>query len=204
MVISKRFTKFVEIILRNKLKKKLGDISSIQTGLFAKTEAEGDIVYLQSKHFDEEGLPKTSLHPDLRTSPKLEKHLLQLGDILFAAKGAKNFAVAYKNHNQPCIASTTFFIIRLNNDSILPEYLTWYINNPIVLQNIKAKATGTSMVSISKSVLEDLEVAIPDIHMQMAIIKIADLRKTEIKLKQDLETLNEKLIQQQIFKAINR
>ena len=63
---------------------------------------------------------------------------------------------------------------------------------------LKGKAIGTSIVSISKSVLEELEISIPDIQIQKAILKISQLHNTEKKLKQRIETLREKQIQQQI------
>lgn len=184
------------------MKTKLRNISNIQTGLFAKTESEGDIVYLQAKDFDENGVLKTSLHPDLKMKSKIEKHLLKIGDVLFAAKGSKNYAAVYESHNQPCVASTSFFVIRLKDNTILSEYLAWYLNNPNILQVLKSQAIGSSMVSISKSVLEDLDVSIPDLQTQRMILKITQLRNTEKSLKQQIEILREKQIQYQVINAI--
>jgi restriction endonuclease S subunit len=62
---------------------------------------------------------------------------------------------------------------------------------------------GTSIASISKSVLEELEIFIPDLQTQRAILKITQLRNSEKYLKQQIETLREKQIQQQIINAIN-
>jgi len=184
------------------LKTKLRNISNIQTGLFAKTDSEGDIVYLQAKDFDENGVLRISLHPDLKMKSNFEKHLLKTGDVLFAAKGTKNFATVYERHNQPCVASTSFFVIRLKENIILSEYLAWYLNNPIILQVLKSQAIGSSMVSISKAVLEELEVSIPDLQTQRVVLKITQLRNTEKKLKQQIEILREKQIQQQVINAI--
>ena len=75
----------------------LKHIAFIQTGVFAKPAKEGQIVYLQSKHFDENGILKSSLYPDLKAESISEKHLLQNGDIIFAAKGTKNFAALYES-----------------------------------------------------------------------------------------------------------
>ena len=61
---------------------------------------------------------------------------------------------------------------------------------------------GTSIVSISKSVLEELEISIPDLETQKAILKITHLRNSEKKLQQQIESLREKQIQQQIFNAL--
>ena len=183
----------------------LKHIASIQTGIFAKTVSKGEIVYLQVKHFDGKGCLSSLLHPDLKEDNVTEKHLLRHGDVLFAAKGNKNFATWYENKNLPAVASTSFFVIRIQENfknKILPEFLVWYINQPISQKFLKGKAMGTSIVSISKSVLEELEISIPDLHTQRAILKIAQLRNSEKSLKQEIETLREKQIQQQIINAI--
>ncbi len=178
------------------------DIAIIQTGLFAKPEAKGSIVYLQAKHFDENGMLRSSLHPDLKADNITDKHLLRTGDVLFAAKGSKNFAAVFEDHNEPSVASTSFFVIRLTERNVLPEYLVWFLNHPATQKLLKGQAIGTSIASISKAVLEDLEISIPSIETQKAILQITNLRNTEKKLKQKIDSLNEKKIQQQIFNAI--
>jgi restriction endonuclease S subunit len=183
----------------------LKHIASIQTGIFAKTTNEGQIVYLQAKHFDENGILKTSLYPDLKAEDISEKHLLKNSDIIFAAKGTKNFAALYESKNKPAVASTSFFVIRLNEDfqaKILPEYLTWYLNSASSQNYLKSQAVGSSIVSISKSVIDELELSIPDLDTQKAILRITHLRNAERKLQQQIEMLREKQIQQQIINAL--
>lgn len=180
----------------------LRQIANIQTGIFAKPITEGEIVYLQAKHFDENGQLIGSLHPDLNAEGISDKHLLQPGDILFAAKGTKNFATVFESHNIPSVASTSFFVIRLQGKNVMPEYLAWFLNHPASQKFLKGKAIGTSIASISKAVLEELEILIPDLQTQKAIFKISQLRNVEIKLKHQIEALREKQIQQQIINAI--
>ncbi len=180
-------------------------IAKIQTGTFAKTVHEGEIVYLQAKHFNELGQLSSVLRPDLNADNHTEKHLLRPGDVLFAAKGTKNFASWYENKNQAAVASTSFFVIRLQenfSDKILPEFLVWFLNNPTSQKYLKGRAIGTSIVSISKSVLEELEVPIPDLQTQKTILKIIHLRNSEKKIKLQIETLREKQIQQLIINGI--
>ena len=193
---------FVGSLQRKKLKATLRHIAIIQTGLFAKPIAKGDIVYLQAKHFDENGNLRSTLHPDIKADYITDKHLLRTGDILFAAKGTKNFAAVFGNHNEPAVASTSFFVIRLTKKNILPQFLVWYLNHPSTQKLLKGQAIGTSIVSISKTVLEELEIPVPDIKTQKAILQIAQLRNEEKKLKQQIEILREKQIQQQIINAI--
>ena len=178
------------------------DITNIQTGLFAKPSGSGELVYLQSKHFDENGQLNSVLHPDLAAEGISEKHLLKDGDVLFAAKGTKNFAAVFENHNEPSVASTSFFVIRPADKEVFPQYLAWFLNNHTTQTLLKGQAIGTSIPSISKQVLENLEIPIPDIETQKAIVEISKLRNKEKTLKKEIETLREKQIQQQIINAI--
>ena len=184
------------------MKTTLKHITTIQTGVFAKPIQKGEIVYLQSKHFDENGELAETLYPDLNVDSKIEKHLLKKGDVLFAAKGTKNFASWYENDNLPAVASTSFFVIRLQDQNILPGYLTWFLNHPDTQAFLKAFARGTSIASISKAVLSELEIAVPSIQKQELILRINKLRNREKKLKGQLETLREKEIQQRLINAI--
>lgn len=177
-------------------------ITSIQTGLFAKPAGIGELVYLQSKHFDEYGQLHSVLHPDLPAEGISEKHLLKNGDVLFAAKGTKNFAAVFENHNEPSVASTSFFVIRPTDNKVLPQFLAWFLNNHTTQTLLKGQAIGTSIPSISKQVLENLEMPVPEIKTQKAIVEISKLRNKEKSLKQKIETLREKQIQQQIINAI--
>lgn len=184
------------------MKKLIKDISNIQTGLFAKPAGIGELVYLQSKHFNEYGQLHSVLYPDLVAEGISEKHLLKDGDVLFAAKGAKNFAAVFENHNEPSVASTSFFVIRPTEKKVLPQYLAWFLNNHSTQTLLKAQAIGTSIPSISKQVLENLEITVPKIEIQKAILQITKLRNKEKSLKQKIEILREKQIQHQIINAI--
>lgn len=184
------------------MKKLIKDITNIKSGLYAKTAAIGELVYLQSKHFDEYGQLNSVLHPDLLAEGISEKHLLKDGDVLFAAKGTKNFAAVFENHNEPSVASTSFFVLRPTDKKVLPRYLAWFLNSHTTQTLLKGQAIGTSIPSISKQVLENLEITVPGIEIQKAILQITKLRSKEKSLKQNIEILREKKIQQQIIKAL--
>ena len=186
------------------MKTTLKNITSIQTGVFAKPTAEGEVVYLQAKHFDEAGQISAALHPDLKADSVSEKHLLKEGDVLFAAKGLKNFAAVY-DIEEPAVASTSFFVIRLEEEfksRVSPKFLAWLMNHPVAQAYLKGQAMGSSIASISKGALEDLEISVPAIETQELILNISELRNKEIALRQQIETLRDKQIQQQIINAI--
>lgn len=184
------------------MKTRIGDIAQIQTGVFAKPSGEGDLVYLQSKHFDEMGRLQTVLHPDLKPEGIAARHILQVGDVLFAAKGSKNFAAVFEDHNRPAVASTSFFVIKPEADKVLPQYLVWLLNSPAIQLSLKGQAIGTSIPSISKQVLEYLEVPLPELWVQESVLHISNLRNKEMALQKRIELLKEKRIQHLIYNAI--
>jgi restriction endonuclease S subunit len=189
------------------LKTTLKHISTIQTGIYAQTVSSGTVVYLQAKHFNESGYFYDTVVPDLPLNNQTEKHLLNNGDIIFAAKGSKNFAAQYESKNGPCVASSTFLVIRLNDkfrSEILSEYLVWFLNHSRTQDWLKIKARGSSIPSISKTELQDLEISVPSVEKQRRILIIDLLQKRERQLIKQIQALKEKCIQKRLISAINR
>ena len=181
------------------MKTKLGSIATITSGVYSKFGQLGTAIYLQANFFNGSGELEKYIRPNLVLNKQTEKHLLNEGDILFAAKGTKNFAVSVKNKMGACVASSTFLVLRIKNDFqkiILPEYLVWFLNHPHNQIQLKAKAIGTGLPSISKKALEDMEITLPEMSTQQNIVIIDSLRKKEKKLKNNIEKLREKQIQQ--------
>ena len=181
------------------MKTALQNITTIQTGIYVAIEFSGEVVYLQANNFNEDGQLSTTLVPNLFLTNQTQRHLLQPGDVLFAAKGTKNFAAVYEEHNGLCVASSTFLVIRINDKSkskVLPEFIAWYLNHPNTQKWLKANAIGSALPSISKSVLSDLEISIPSITKQKSILKIDSLRLREKQIQNRLIVLKELYIQQ--------
>lgn len=181
----------------------LQNIAQIQTGVFAKTVAKGDVVYLQPKYYDDDGMLTTKVVPDLNSMGISDNHILRSGDILFAAKGNRNFATCFMDRELKAAASTSFFVIRIHDTNVLPEFLTWYVNHPRTMTHLKAFARGSSIPSISKDVLNDLEIRIPRMDKQKLISKIDELRSKEKRMLMGLLSLRQTLNEQQLYNALN-
>jgi hypothetical protein len=180
---------------------RIQDIAHLQTGVYAKPDRHGNAIYLQVKYFNEKGDLAEVIRPDIFVDKRLSRHLLEEGDVLFAAKGDRNFATVYTPEFGPCLASSSFFIIR-RFKGILPEYLAWYINNPPSQKKLKAEAKGSSIPSISIKSLGELEIKIPDLKTQETILKIDKLRVKEKKILREIGALNDLLIEDKILSRI--
>lgn len=177
----------------------LGDIANITSGVYSQFGQLGNALYLQANFFDESGELQNYVRPNLVLNKQTEKHLLHEGDILFAAKGTKNFAVNIKNKMGLCVASSTFLVLRINEvfeKKVMSEFLVWFLNHPQNQTYIKSKAIGTGLPSISKKTLGEMEIVLPSMSTQQNIVIIDELRKRERQLKSKIEVLREKQIQQ--------
>ncbi len=177
----------------------------LQTGVYAKPQPDAEVYYIQARHFDRSRMFIPSVDPELCYDQKLEKHFLQVGDVLIASKGYDHFAIAYKGIVKPAVASSMFMVLRIKDRKrILPEYLAWFINHPSTQTLLSGNSKGTSIPSLSKTDIGDLKLTIPSIQKQECILKIQALRQRETTLQQQITQLREQYIQQSILNTLNK
>jgi restriction endonuclease S subunit len=176
-------------------------IAKIRTGTYLKPDEIKGIVYLQVKDFNDRGEYIGNAAGNNSEDYISELHLLKDGDILFAAKGTKNFAAVYRRSDPRAVASTVFFVLSLKKD-VLPEYVAWFINHPKTQRLLKTEAMGTSIPSISIGAISELEISIPDIQTQQIVVRLENLRSQERKLNQELNFYKEQLLDYKIFTRI--
>ena len=180
---------------------KLHNIATIQTGVFAKTSPNPNALYLQQSDFDGNGELRNTAQPTIvADSPR---HLLAVGDLLLASKGNNNICVIVPEIEQKCVASPSFLVIRLHDKSaILPEFVAWYLNLPTVQNTLAAQARGTSIMSISKATLGELEIPIPPIERQKKYIELSKLQKREQELYKTIAERRKQVLDYKMIKNI--
>ena len=186
------------------MKTSLNNIATLSTGVYAQPDIIADTYYLQANHFINNYQFDNSVKPYLKLENKYEKHLLNNGDILFAAKGFNNFAVVYNSTIGQAVASSSFIIIRISGEyqnKILPEYLVWFINTTPQIKVFHHSKAASTIPSISISQLKNLMVDFPNIEKQKLIIKIFQLRNQEKEIIKQIDIYKENLIQHKLLKA---
>ena len=177
------------------MNKKLKDIANISAGYIFRSEVEsninGNVNLLKSKalsgdeyvHITPEDLQRVSVD-----KVKLE-NIIKSGDVLFKAKGLTNEALFIEEVPNNTIVSSLYFIVRVSDKTIKPEFLTWYLNQKIIGVYLKKYAgftPGATISSVSKNVLEDLKVVIPSMEDQEKIVKFQELSIKEKKLMDEI------------------
>lgn len=179
------------------MQKRLEDIASITTGVYEKVHPSGDTLYLQGKHFDENGRIRGDMvmHPELQADERLGKHLLRDGDILLISKGESNRACLYQKDIGQAVASSTFFVIRLTESGLLPEFLQWYFNTGYMKEKFSGLSKGTQISSLSKKTLSEIEVDVPPLIKQKEMLETQRLWDKEKSLTIELLNLKDALYQ---------
>ncbi len=186
------------------MQKRLEDIASITTGVYEKGHPSGDTLYLQGKHFDEYGRIREDMviNPELQADERLWKHLLRDGDILLVAKGESNRACLYQKEIGQAVASSTFFVIRLKESGLLPEFLQWYFNTGYMKDLFSGLSIGTQISSLSKKTLSEIEVPVPPLKKQKEMLETQRLWDKEKALTTELLNLKDALYQKLLLKQV--
>ena len=165
-------------------------------GKISETE-EADVLAVQMKDVASNsgvnwlGCVKTEL------GGKRKPDWLQLGDILFTARGSNNYAVQIDETvaDYQAVAAPHFYVVRIKNDTLLPEYLTWLLNQEPCQRYFQREAEGSLHKSIRRSVLENTPIALPTQEKQRAIIGFANTLKRENQLLEQLVQNGQKMMQ---------
>ena len=164
----------------------LSDISEIQVGYQSRegirAHPDGSHFLLQARDFN--NLHQVDWSNLTRFTPagSMTKSEIQPGDVLFLAKGQDNFACPVNRVTNHVLVANSFYILRPNKATILPEYLAWWLNQTPAQEYIQLNRSGSSLPFLSVSALSRLEVRIPPIKVQRKIGELELLRKKEADL----------------------
>lgn len=163
----------------------LKKIAKIQSGYINRGKIEprndGTCLLLQAKDTDADNLA-CSTESLVRFMPKLsgKDWFLKSDDILFMARGARNFSVLIDKLPDNVLAAACFFIVRISDLAILPEYLCWYLNQSPVERYLKRfSGRAVHMPVVRRSVLESIDIPLPPIKTQKRIADITALMMKE-------------------------
>jgi hypothetical protein len=186
---------------------KLKKIAKIQSGYISRGKIDpredGTCLLLQAKDVDANRL---SYRTDalVRFLPRVsgKDRFLKPGDILFMARGARNFSVLINELPDSVLAAACFFVVRTANSEILPEYLCWYLNQSPVEEYLKRfSGRGVHMPVVRRAVLESIDTPLPPIKVQKQVSALNKLLVTEQVLYKKLAEKRKNLITEICLRA---
>ncbi|RLC23262.1 MAG: hypothetical protein DRH21_07275 [Deltaproteobacteria bacterium] len=174
---------------------KLSKIAKIQSGYISRVKIEfrkdGTHFLMRARDVDAHHLTyrRDSL---IRFNPAMSRNdwILNAGDILFMARGARNFSVMLQEIPDNLLAAACFFIVRVKRKDVMPAYLCWYLNQvPVERYLLRHSGRGVHMPVVRRSTLEKIDIPMPPLEIQKKIVEMNALMKNEQEL---IEKLAEK------------
>lgn len=175
------------------MKIKLKKIVSIQSGFSFRTRLEsmetGSVAVIQMKDLTSSNQVCCDELVKVDMDMPSRHHLVRPGDLVFRSRGLTSTSALLMDDPGVALLAAPLLRIRTINNSILPEYLNWYISQPPAQSYFASCAAGTALKMISKQSLENLEVFVPSIARQRLVVEMASLAAEEQRI---LKTLAEK------------
>ncbi|CAB1060518.1 hypothetical protein D1BOALGB6SA_5284 [Olavius sp. associated proteobacterium Delta 1] len=187
---------------------KLKKIAKIRSGYINRGKIEardtGSCLLMQAKDVNADQL---SYRTDalVRFSPRQsgKDWFLEPGDILFMARGARNYSLLIDKVPDSVLAAACFFIIRVSNSDALPEYLWWYLNQSPVEEYLKRfSGRAVHMPVVRRAVLESIDISLPPIKVQKQVAEITTLMMKEQDLYKKLAEKRKYLMTEICLKSI--
>ena len=115
---------------------------------------------------------------DIESSPKLDtadtkrltRYSTEANDILVGRKGEMDKILLVDEKNSGVITGTDCLRVRLSDDSILPEYLYYWLRSPYVFSWLSRFAHGTTMPGINEKTLHRLEIPLVPLRQQLKAV----------------------------------
>jgi len=179
---------------------KLKDISAIHSGHITRRKIEvsedGSHFLMQARNVDADHLTHDT-RGLIRFTPSMSRNdlLLENCDLLFMARGARNFTVQLKGLPAPVLAAGCFFILRVASPEVLPGYLCWYLNQAPVEQYLfQNSGRSVHMPVVRRAVLENIRVPVPPLALQTKVADMNHLMLKEMNLLQQLGRKRRELV----------
>ncbi len=175
--------------------KKLGQVASIRMGYPFRSrlehDATGSLAVVQMKDIDDANLLHVEDAVRVNLTDIKEHHLIRLGDLVFRSRGRTNSVALVSADIGPAVLAAPMLLIR--PVEVLPAYLLWYINLPVIQAVLSAQAEGTAVRMISKAALEELEIPVPSQRKQRLIVEVSDLATAEQRLLEQIAQKRKRL-----------
>ncbi|MXW41275.1 MAG: restriction endonuclease subunit S [Synechococcus sp. SB0668_bin_15] len=112
-----------------------------------------------------------------------DRYLVQGGEVLFKSRGDPSIAsVVSTTLVEPAVVILPLLILRPRQELVRGDYLAWAVNQPDAQRRLNREAQGTSLRMVPKTVLERLDVPLPDLDTQGRIAAIHALTQQEGRL----------------------
>lgn len=183
---------------------KLKQLADITMGHSFRSRLErvdgGNLSVIQMKDLTEDNRLDVDGMAQVELADAKLRQYVALNDIVFRSRGQTNTAVLIEQDVGDAVVAAPLLRIR-PSETVLPAYLAWFINLPTSQGWLASQAKGTAVQMISKKTLEGMEVTVPSIERQRAIVQLAALAADEQRLMKELVGKRKQYIERILMQA---
>jgi len=187
--------------------KNLKNIADVIAGyafrIALKQQIDGLMNVIQSKNV----IDDLYINKDNLTKINLQKYqskaFIKENDIIISSRGSFKVSVVTGDVVNT-IASSSVYILRLKDKSIIPEYLAIYLNSINGQKEIREKITGSVIKTILRKDLENLEIPLPDKNIQNKIINLYKNNQAQQKLLTRKKILTNEIVESSISNLLKQ
>jgi restriction endonuclease S subunit len=130
-------------------------------------------------------------------------YLLKKGDVLFASRGERRRAAVVEEYLPNTIFSSQLLACA-TDESVLPAYLAWYINQQPAQRYLDENATGSYIRNVTKDAFGHLLVPVPPLETQRKIVEIYRLGLRENQLLEEIRKKRGQLVELALLQSIHK
>ena len=125
-------------------------------------------------------VPDWSITVDNETLTRLERHQLEIGDVILARRGELGRCAVVDSESAGWLCGTGSMNLRPRSDQVFSPYLAQIIQSEKVKTWLTTESVGSTMDNLNGSILGNLKVPVPPIQEQQQIIYLCREREAEI------------------------
>ena len=181
------------------MKIKVKELATVQMGYSFRSRLEavedGGVAVIQMKDLRDDNTVDCGDLAMISMNDVKRHHLAQRSDLIFRTRGLlSTSAILLDDPGQAVVAAPLLRIRVIEPQAVLPEYLNWYISQRDAQIFLAGRARGTAQRMIGKQAIEELEVVLPTLEKQKAIVELASLVAREQDLLQSVAEKREQYI----------
>ena len=153
-------------------KELIGNVAQVFRGkAINKKSPAGNIGVVNISNIGEYDIDYDKLDHIQEEERKIANYLLQEGDVLLPARGTAIRTAVFHEQSYPCIASSNVIVIRPDQKNLIGGYLKVFLDSSIGNKMISGVQQGMAVMNISYKDLNVLEVPLPSMKKQQAVVK---------------------------------
>jgi restriction endonuclease S subunit len=120
---------------------------------------------------------------------KDEPDVLRAGEVVLQTRGSTYRAAIVPRSDVPLLAAGSLYILTPDARHIDPEYLVFFLNLPSTQATLRQLATGSSILNLRRSAVEEIEVPLPNLSDQRRLVEVGRLVSKQSEIGERLNQL---------------